>query len=720
MAQQDLFTITIEGVDAEMHVLSFHGSEGMSQLFDWRIEIASPEASIDFEAAIGKPALLTMAAGDDEPRYVHGLVSRFECTGSDQQYTLYAATLVPSFWLLGLRQDACIFQGLTTPKILKDVLGDNGLADGTDFAIDAQGSYSSREYCVQYRETDFAFLSRLMEEDGLFYWFDTDDQGHKLKIADTVDAYQPIAGLTELRFRHAGTGMTTEEAEVRNLRFARTLQVGRVELRAWNFAKTGLDLKQDKEADAEKKIEHYDYAGRYEDSGVGKARSQVRLESMRTRVQMLSGDSNCRHFVPGHRFTVIEHPNDHMNGEYVITRVSHSGTPDSGGMGEPYRNSFDAIPADVLFRAPQVTPRGRVEGPQTAIVTGESGEEIYVDSHGRVKVKFHWDRLGAKDEKSSCWVRVSQSHRINDLAIPRVGEEVIVDFLEGDPDQPIITGRVYNGTAQSPYALPADKTKSTFKTLSSPGGDGFNELRFEDAAGNEEIYVHAQKDWNTEVLNDRTTVIGHDQKAEIKNDKFIKVVANHTEEIGGNMDLHVKGNEKETIDGNRSIEVGGTHQEQIKGAMGITVGETGTISIGGDGSVSVGGKGTVSFGGDLQESAGGKMSVSSGGNYALSAGANGTLATAKKLTVDVGDVMGLSVAKDCTENIGKKLKVTVKDEYGLEAKKVTIEAKDEIVLKTGSASIALKKNGDITIEGGKINVKGSGDVIVKGSKITQN
>lgn len=706
MPENEIFTLEIDGLSSEIHLLSFHGSEGLSQLYDYHVEIASPDADIDLDAVIGKPALVTIEA-DDEPRYVHGIVSRFEMTGSGPEYTHYGASIVPAFWTLGLRQDSCIFQAKSTPQILKQVLEEDGLAEGSDFRISAQGSYPPREYCVQYRETDFAFLSRLMEEDGLFYFFEHTDAGHKLVIADAVGAYAAIPGDTTIPFRHGGTGLTSEHAEVRNLRFSRSMQSGKVELRAFNFQKTELDLKQQAEGDAETDLEHYDYAGRYEEGDVGAARTQVRLQALRTRYKVLSGESNCRHLAPGYKFSVAEHPRDSLNAEYVVMRVSHSGSHTGSSRGESYRNSFDAIPSDTLYRAPQITPRGLVDGPQTAMVTGPSGEEIYCDAHGRVKVQFHWDRIGAKDDKSSCWVRVSQAWAggaYGAMAIPRIGHEVLVDFLQGDPDQPIIVGRVYNGTSPHGYDLPADKTKTSIRSNSSPGGGGFNEIRFEDAAGSEEVFLHAQKDWNIVVLNDRTQNIGHDHAHQVGHDETMEVKNDRKRTVGANETIEVAANETVTIGGDRSDSVKGNHAEEIGGNR--------TLAVKGDDSTEVSGKRDTSIGGNESVSVGGNQNVAVKGNQAVTISGNDDLTVSGNWSSDVNGNASHKVAGNASDDVSGDIKVK-------SGGKITIEGSSEILLKAGGSQIKID-GGGVTIKGSDIKLDASGNVKIAGSAIAQN
>ena len=711
--KQQFFTLQIEGVSADLRVVRFRGTEGISELFEFQVDFASDDPAIDFDATIGKPAVLEMQTNDD-PRIVHGIVSCIEEVGVGPKFTNYAATIVPALWTFGLRKDCCIYQAQNVPDVIKDILVSGGLESGTDFDIRLKGSYPKMEYCVQYRESDLEFVTRLMEETGIFYFFEHATDGHKLVLADDKGEHADIGGPAVLAFRAVDTGMQSEVEEVTRLRYARSLRTGAVAMRSFNFEKTQLSLETTSKAGDDTDYVDYDFDGRYFSENSGKDLAKIKQEAYAVSRRTLSGTSNCRHFTAGFKFAVSEHPRDDCNSDYVLTKVSHAAVQPQAagadGMGgasdEPaYSNTFDAIPADVTFRPQQVTERGLVEGPQTAVVTGPAGEEIHCDAHGRVKVKFHWDRLGAKDEKSSCWVRVSQSHRINDLAIPRVGEEVIVDFLEGDPDQPIITGRVYNGTKQSPYSLPGDKTKSSFKTYSSPGGGGFNELRFEDSSGSEEVFMHAQKDMNVKVLNDRTRDIGHDDKQlvgndetlEVKRDRFRTVGRNEAVDIGADQLIKIKADRTESVGGNESVKIDKNLTHEVEG--------TRTEKTGKERTTSVGAKDSLTVGDDQEVSVGGGQTTNVKGDYSL----------------EVKGDASVEVKGDHETSVKGKLTAEAKKDVGIKSgKKVTIEAGDEMKLECGSASITLKKSGDIVIKGKKIDMKADGDIQIKGSKISGN
>lgn len=484
----------------KLKVVSFSGSEGVSELFRFSIELASSDAEVDFDAVVGQPALLTIR-GPKSKRHVHGLISLFEQIGKDGKLTRYRAEVVPSVWMLSHRYDCRIFQNLSVPDIIKQVLTDAGISsDQRRFSL--KRTYKEREYCVQYRESDLAFICRLMEQYGLFYFFEHGENSHTLVIGDDPVVHVPIPDPADLPYGSAAEEEETEPEQVVEFRYNREIRPGAVMLRDFDFKKPRLNLGSDSQAqNGDGKLEVYDYPGEYQEPEEGKDLAKVRLEELRTTRQVGLGRSQCRRLTPGYRFTLKEHPRSDLNREYLLIRVSHSGgqpqilspeTSGSEGEGQSYDNDFECIPSDVSFRPSRMTAKPVVQGPQTAVVVGPKGEEIYTDGHGRVKVQFHWDRQGKKDEKSSCWIRVSQlwaGAGWGAMFIPRIDQEVIVEFMEGDPDRPVVTGRVYNGDNTPPYELPAEKTKSTIKSNTSKGGGSANELLMEDSQGKTKVVL---------------------------------------------------------------------------------------------------------------------------------------------------------------------------------------------------------------------------------------
>jgi len=522
------FLFEVLGTSYETRVVDFTFNERISSPFELNVSLAS-EDEIKFDDVVGKEALLTLL-GEDTDRYCHGIISKFMFTGSSDRFYLYQARVVPSLWLLSLEQDCRIFQNKTVEDIVKKILQDGGItSDRFDFRL--QNKPPQREYCVQYRETDLNFISRLLEEEGIFYFFEHTKSKHLLVFGDSTVAYQSIQGNTDVTFNPAG--MVPGEEYVYGFNFSQRVYSGKITQRDFNFEKPSLDLKSEEQDKSNQKLEVYDYPGKYLDQGRGKKLTQIRLEESIMYKEKAEGQSSCIRFIPGFKFKLKDHERNNLNQEYLLIELIHNGTQPQSleersdtEEGTSYSNDFMGIPSSVTFRPEKKTPKTIVEGMQTAWVTGPKGEEIYPDEYGRVKVQFHWDREGKKDDKTTCWLRVAQfwaGKGWGSVFIPRVGDEVLVDFLEGDPDKPIVVGSFYNEDAKPLYKLPDEKTKSTIKTKSYPNDPGFNEIRFEDKKGDEEIFIHAEKDENEVIKNNRSISVGGTHTETIKGDTKIKI-----------------------------------------------------------------------------------------------------------------------------------------------------------------------------------------------------
>lgn len=716
-AHEAFFTFQSQGYSGEMRVRSFTGLEGISDLFIFGVELGVRDPDIDLNAVVGARAQLDLIHAGGA-RSIFGIVSRFEEGVSGATFTPYTAQLVPTVWLLTQRYGSRIFQNMDVRTIIDKVLKSAGVqSDYYRFAL--QGGYVTREYCVQYRETDWNFAARLMEEEGIFYFFDHQDGKDVLVMADSADANAPIDGEASVRYRDRNT-LVEQEEFIHDFRYAQQIRPGKVSLKDYNFQKPTLALLKDQSASHHVPLEVYDYPGIYTDDGPGGSLTRIRLEAAQARRLQGQGQSICRRFVPGYRFKLTDFPRRSFNGEYLLTSVQHEGSQplgqDESGGTFRYGNHFTAIPSAVPFRPTRLTPKPVVEGSQTAVVTGPAGEEIYVDKYGRVKVQFPWDREGQKNDKSSCWIRVSQlwaGEGWGAMFIPRIGHEVIVDFLEGDPDRPIITGRVYNGDNMPPYALDSEKVKSTIKSNSTKGGGGYNEYRFDDTKGSEEIFQHGQKDLTIVTENDKnqstghdeTLKIGHDRSKTVGNDETTTVSANRTEEVGKNEKITIGVDRTEKVGSNENITIGASRTE--------SVGTTEKITIGTDRTESVGGKESVTISGNRVHDIAGNDSL----------GVKGT----RSATIKGDDMSTVSGAMFL--NVEEKMSVSVDKTMDASAKdSMTITSDQDITLKTGDASIVLQKDGtisikgkDISIEGsGAINVKASKDIVMKGQKILQN
>jgi type VI secretion system secreted protein VgrG len=542
----------------------FHGEERISQPFHFTLELLAEDNSIDFTQIVGKPITLMISLASGDKQYLNGIVGRFVQAGGDSRFTTYYAELRPWFWLLTMNSDCRIFQNMTAPDIIKKVFSDAGF---TDFTDSLTATYAARDYCVQYMETSFAFVSRLMEEEGIYYFFTHDSSSHKLVLADDTSAYQACSGLTT-----ATMNKEAWQAEdiVTSCAVEQQVTVGQYKADDYNFLTPATDLTATaSSADTSRSV--YEYPGLYTTTSYGESRTSLRLSELEVPGKTLRGTSFCWAFRPGHKFTLAGHGRADVNSEYLLTWVSHNA--DSNAL---YTNSFEAIPSSVVFRPPRVTPRPIIHGSQTATVVGKSGEEIWTDQYGRIVVQFHWDQVGKNNETSSCWIRVAQGwagKQWGSIFLPRIGQEVVVSFLEGNPDRPLVTGSVYNAAQTAPYTLPDEQTKSTVKSNSSKGGGGFNELRFEDKAGSEEVFIQAQKDMNVNVLNDQTITV--------TNNRSISVTSgNETHKVQGTRALTISGNETHTdqadfihnVTGNYSLKVSGNLTIDVSGSVAIKAG----------------------------------------------------------------------------------------------------------------------------------------------------
>ena len=570
----------------QISVADFTLIERISSPFELNASLAC-EDQIKFDDVVGKEALLTILS-EEKDRYCRGVINIFMYTGSSGRFRLYQARVVPSLWLLSLEQDCRIFQDKSVEDIVKQVLQDAGIkSDRFDFRL--QNKPPKREYCVQYRETDLNFISRLIEEEGIFYFFEHSKDKHVLVFGDSTVAYKPIEGKAEVTFNP--TGMVPEEEYVYGFNFSQRVYSGKITQKDFNFEKPSLDLKAEEKDKSYQKLEVYDYPGRYLDQGRGKKLTQIRLQESMTYKERAEGQSVCPRFIPGFKFNLKDHERKDFNKEYLLVEVIHAGTQpqvleemSSSEEGLSYSNDFGGIHSSVTFRPERKTPKSIVEGLQTAVVTGPKDEEIYTDKYGRVKVQFHWDREGEKNDKSSCWIRVASlfaGGQYGAIFTPRIGQEVVVDFLEGDPDQPLIIGRVYNADLMPPYTLPDEKTKSTIKTNSSIGGKGFNEIRFEDEKGKEQIFVHAEMDKDIRVENDCREWIGNDRhlivkrdlKEKVEFDKHLMVEKCEFREVKGDYNLKVGGKSAVEVTGSSSLKVTGNmiesfnanHSENVTG-----------------------------------------------------------------------------------------------------------------------------------------------------------
>lgn len=731
----------------------FHGSEGISQLFSFNAEcLADNKTDVDFSKLMGQSITVALRMADEKTfRYFNGICVCSSQGESDQEFASYQLEIVPKFWLLTKRTQSRIFQHITVPDILKKVLV------GFPVKFELTGTYEPRDYCVQYRESDYNFASRLMEEEGIFYFFLHENGVHTMVVADSQDSFRDMPFKNEVTYKNLQQGNPQKEDFIYKMNKSQQLTSGKVTLWDHHFEKPHSTLEAFKDivetvtlgkkafklkvAD-NSALEVYDYPGEYAqrfdgiDKGGGEQPAEVakidkdnirttslRMQQIAAQALMVQGTSSCRQFVSGHKFKVKHLDTDpttsHLaiDGQYVITSIQHHVVAQvnyRSGTNQPfsYSNQIESIPGALIYRPERSTPKPVVPGTQTAVVVGVAGQEIYTDKYGRIKVQFHWDQHNKYNENSSCWVRVghlSAGRHWGMLSIPRIGQEVIIDFVEGDPDQPLCIGVVYNAAQMPMYKLPDHKTKSYLRTNSTLGGSGYNEFRFEDLAGSEQIYIHAQKDMDERVRNDSKERVGNDrhmrvgfylvddykggttaetkkgsQFEEVAVNKHLKVHKNLDEHIGGDqkllvggidgpgrVDIHIKDRKLELIDKESDLHVkkdvrilydenfdwhvkkavkqlfDSTFDEHIKGAVKQTFDAAYDLNVKGKKTEKVAGVFDLDAGGDSNTKVGGTTSHQSGKDYQQK--------VAQKYALDSGQEVHIKGGMNVVIEAGMKL-----------------------------------------------------------------
>ncbi len=538
-------------------------TEELGRLFTINAELASTE-NITFEDLLGQNVSirLNLPAGK---RFFNGYVSSITQSGDDGHYARYNATIHPWLWFLTRTSDCRIFQEKTVPDIIKEVCKGLGF---TDIEDKLSSSYRTWEYCVQYRETDFNFLSRLMEQEGIYYYFTHEQGKHTLNLADGLSSHEVIPGYAKITYYPPDeVAVRDDDKSISSWFVSKKIQPGAYVLDDYDFVKPKADLKADStivRTHSEAEHEIYDYPGEYLKNSDGNNYVRARIEELQSQYEQAQGQGIARGMISGGLFTLSNYPRDDQNRQYLVVSVSHNmhmdGFESGSGGGAAYTNSFTVVESSTPYRAARITPKPIVQGPQTAVVVGPDGEEIYTDEHGRVKLQFHWDRYGESNENSSCWIRVSQVHAgkgFGGIDIPRIGEETIVSFEEGDPDRPLVTGRVYNGDNKPPNGLPAKKMVSGLKSNTTPGGGGDNTIMLDDTKDNEAITIHGQYDMNTTVDHDQTNTVKNDFTETITNNASITIEeGTYNHDVKANTaKYHVQGALTETYDDKQTTTV---------------------------------------------------------------------------------------------------------------------------------------------------------------------
>jgi type VI secretion system secreted protein VgrG len=564
-ANQTHFSLTIEGLANDLQVLSLTGREAINQPFAFDIELVSEQSSLDLETLLHQPAFLQLSPDGSG---IHGQIYSAAQGDSGRRLTRYSVTLRPRLSYLAHRVNQRIFQNLNVPKIIGLILEEHGIQSNA-YVFILGAIYPERLYCVQYEETDMQFIQRLCEEEGIHYHFQHSATAHKLVFGDNQSAFPKLAPVAYKQ----DSGMVADDPVVKRFDLRLETRTSRTTLRDYDFEKPRITLESEYHGDTLPDLEDYDYPGRFLHRERGTHLAKRALERHRSDYQLAEGKSNQPLLVSGHFLPLTEHSKARWNDLWLLTEVLHEGkqpqvleesvTSDDTALKDDfhqgYRNRFQATPWNVLNRPPLRHPKPRILGSQSAVVTGPEGEEIHCDQYGRVKVQFHWDRQGQSDDKTSCWLRVSSAWagaHYGGIAIPRIGMEVLVTFLEGDPDQPLISGCLYHKANAVPYELPAHKTRSTFKTLSSPGGSGYNELRIEDKKGQEQIFLHARRDWDENIENDQKIRVGNERHDTVEQNSYSEFKAEEHHTVYADRKVQAWADDHLTVTGKQHIKIG--------------------------------------------------------------------------------------------------------------------------------------------------------------------
>lgn len=697
------FTFEVKGQDGDTFELTeFKGSESLSVPFEFVFTLSSEYDNLNPDNMVDHPGTLTIWLDGEPIQYLHGIVSCFRAEKCGFHYTQYVLTLVPEIKRLSLRYNSRIFQEATAQDIVEILLEEMGISE---FKFVLKRTLPEREYCVQYRESDLAFLQRLTAEEGLFFYHEFNSKESTLIFTDDILS---IPKHSEPLLLNENPGGSTDLQFLREFNFKKSVTSSSVKMKDYTFKNPPYSLIHEQVcediAHQRDTYEYYQSHGRFKDDESGSAFTQFRMEYLAREAHWGQASGNVTGLGCGLKFTMTGHSNDGYNREWAIVTLTQQGTQavskGADAMAKPttYESELGFIPDDRPWRSkPQERPV--IDGPQIATVVGPPDEEIYCDEFGRVKVQFPWDRYAQGDENCSCWVRVSQAWAgasYGFVAIPRIGHEVIVSFLEGDPDQPIITGRTYHAINQAAYELPANKTRTLIKS-DSHKAEGSNEIRFEDEGGQEEIYIHAQKDQNNVVGNNETTKVTVDRTENIGNNETISIGNDRTETVGNNEKIDIGADRTETVGANESISIVANRTEKVganeKINIGInrteTVGVNEKIDIGANQSITIGANKTETVSIASAETIGAAKALTVGGAYQISVGA------AKNETVAASSSEQVGVQKHMV--VGKRFELTV-----------------------GASSLVLNSDGTIILSGKEIKIEGSKHVEVNSKLVDVN
>ncbi len=706
---------------------SMRARETLGRPFLYDIELLSERDDVSLAALLGQPISVALDVNGERFREFNGIVTDFALVGQlGKRYVRYRASVRPWLWLLTQRKTSRIFQSKSVPEVLREVFREHGFSDFSELL--SSQHYEKREYLVQYRESDFNFVSRIMEEEGIYYFFKQEGGKHTLLLCDSYSAHEASPGYEEVPYFPKQEGERRERDHIDTWISSRHIRPGAYVAHDFNF----LDPQEPKRGElvmpndhAEAHYQVFEYPGGFQQNQAGDVLARIRLEELQAEHEVVRGTGNARGLSAGALFSLSGFPRDDQNKEYLLTDVSYviqvTGYETGREPDEPpdYRLSFVAMDSQRPFRPARITRKPTVEGPQTAFVVGQAGQDIWTDEYGRVKVRFHWDRAQTPDESASCWVRVAQiwaGSGFGGVHLPRTGQEVVVDFLEGDPDRPLITGRVYNAVNTVPYKLPDNATQSGIKSRSVTGGapDNFNEIRFEDKKGEEELHLQAEKNMTTLVKNDQSTTVQKNRSASVGGSDSVSVTGNRSVSVHGTLSVSVDG----SGGGAPHSQLNVTGQHKIHASDNIEVDAPNHIKL------ECGGSSILIEPGKITLVAGGHATVVLDANvFAKSDGGSTMLLDANACTKANGGATVLLDANVLAKSnasaqmvLDSSAKINANADVTLDGMTVAATGKTQASLTVGSSSVKLSPAG-ADVAGGMVNVNGTGMVAIGGPMI---
>jgi len=757
------------------------GTETLSELFSLDVDLVSQSKSIDPKALLGKSASVVVETEGLGKRYLSGLVTHFGMQGQDHRWASYRLRLKPWLWMATRKTDFKIFQHMTVPDIIMEVLGKYG------FPIEKKltRSYRTWDYCTQYGESDYQFVARLLEHEGAYYYFTHSAGSHTLVLADDiVGSHSPLPSGNVIPFHPPGKAAIADKEHFHAWELLQEVQPGRHYNDDYDFKKPKADLsnmRQNPPGHEHDKYEIYEWPGGYTEFPDGETYAKLRLQEHLAKQSRVLGRANKRNLAPGYTINLENYPREDQNRQYLVLSVHYhfeenpevsssrgagaTATKNPQEAGSIQQFEIRAQPTSIEYRPKRSTPKPRTRGPQTAVVVGPPGEEIWTDKYGRVKVQFHWDRIGAMDENSSCWVRVSTSWagpQFGAVFIPRVGMEVIIDHINGDPDYPILTGCVYNAVNMPPWTLPANATQSGILTRSSKGGASgpgmkngpgdANALRFEDKAGQEQLWIHAQKDQLTEVENDEDKWVGNDRRKTIDRDETNHIKRDRTETVDHDEDITVHNNRTERVDHDEKISIGDNRREDVGIDETISIGKNRTKTIGKNEKDKIGSNWSIKVGKFKTETVGiaylqnvgvGRME-NVGVVYNLNVGMIMSTIVGKNQSTKVGSDQDVNVGSNQATKVGTKFTLDVggggaagggasgatpdhivapssgdQTSAGGSSSNITMDA-ESITLQVGDSTFTMHKDGTIKLSGKDITFFGENKILSVSPQVRDN